>query len=131
MKRWVVSWSPAAVWAAFLFLLSSRPTLPVNMELGFDKVAHFGAYLILGALLAFGAERLRLSPKLTVLLGFSYGAIDEIHQSFVPGRFASVGDWVADALGTVAGVLLFLFFSHRRAAKATGRLSTNAESVST
>ena len=32
-----------------------------------------------------------------------YGIIDEIHQYFVPGRFASVLDWVADTLGGILG----------------------------
>jgi VanZ family protein len=131
VKRWVVSWGPAAVWAAFLFLLSSRPTLPVQMDNGLDKVAHFGAYLILGGLLTFGSERLHLSSWFAVLLGFSYGAIDEIHQSYVPGRYASVGDWIADALGTLAGVFLFLLFRRRRASRRHSRLGATAESMST
>jgi VanZ family protein len=29
--------------------------------------------------------------------------VDEIHQSFVPGRDANVWDWVADTLGALAG----------------------------
>lgn len=33
------------------------------------------------------------------------GAIDEIHQSFVPGRFSSIFDWFADLLGGVIGTL--------------------------
>lgn len=33
-----------------------------------------------------------------------YGLIDEIHQSFVPGRFCSVFDWLADTMGAGMGV---------------------------
>lgn len=32
-----------------------------------------------------------------------YGAIDEFHQYFVPGRYASVLDWVADVAGGLLG----------------------------
>jgi VanZ family protein len=32
-----------------------------------------------------------------------YGLSDEVHQSFIPGRDASVGDVVADALGALLG----------------------------
>ena len=32
-----------------------------------------------------------------------YGATDEFHQSFVPGRDSDVLDWVADTLGAALG----------------------------
>lgn len=32
-----------------------------------------------------------------------YGAIDEIHQSFVPGRNASFFDWLFDMIGATIG----------------------------
>lgn len=32
------------------------------------------------------------------------GAIDEIHQSFVPGRVSSVGDWVTDVCGACLAI---------------------------
>jgi VanZ family protein len=131
VRRGWVAWVPAAVWAAFLFYMSSRQTLPVDLDLGLDKVAHFAAYFVLGALLSFGTERLHLSPKLAVLLGFSYGIFDEIHQSLVPGRYPSVADWAADALGTLAGVFLFLFVSRRRASKRSARVGRTAEGIST
>ena len=37
------------------------------------------------------------------LLAVLYGLGDEVHQSFVPGRDASVGDVVADAAGALLG----------------------------
>jgi VanZ family protein len=106
----LLAWVPAATWAAFLFFLSSRDTLPVDLSGGLDKVAHFAAYLVLGFLLAFGASRTGLSLALAVFLGFAYGVFDELHQSTVPGRHADAGDWIADAAGTLAGVLLFVLF---------------------
>jgi VanZ family protein len=115
-------WVPAATWAAVLFFLSSRDTLPVDLGGGLDKVAHFGAYLVLGFLLAFGANRLSLPLWLAVVLGFAYGLLDELHQSTVPGRHADLGDWIADAAGTLAGVLLFvLVIRIRKTAPLKGR----------
>ena len=35
-----------------------------------------------------------------------YGALDEWHQSFVPGRFASLTDVTLDVAGTVLGIWL-------------------------
>jgi len=103
-------WLPAAAWAAILFHLSSRPTLPVELASGLDKLAHFGAYAVLGVLLAVAALP-RHPLYVPILLGFLYGAFDELHQSTVPGRRAEVGDWIADAAGTLVGVILFLYAS--------------------
>ena len=41
---------------------------------------------------------------MTILICMVYGAIDELHQIYIPGRYASVGDWIADVLG----VLIFV-----------------------
>jgi VanZ family protein len=49
-----------------------------------------------------------------VLLGVAYGASDELHQHFVPGRSVEFGDWVADSLGVCAGVFLQRFWGARR-----------------
>lgn len=103
----MVAWGPAAIWAAFLFLLSSNSTLPVDLSSGLDKVAHFGAYLVLGFLVALGADRLDLPLALAIVLGAGYGVLDEFHQSMVPGRTATVGDWLADLAGVAVGVLLY------------------------
>jgi len=35
------------------------------------------------------------------------GAADEWNQSFIPGREASVWDWLADEVGTVVAVVVY------------------------
>jgi VanZ family protein len=37
------------------------------------------------------------------LIATAYGAIDEFHQSFVPGRSSTVADGIADAAGAALG----------------------------
>ena len=127
MKVWVAAWGPAAAWAAFLFFLSSRESFGLDLTSGLDKVGHFGAYLVLGWLLARGAARLALSAWLPILIGAAYGITDELHQTLVPGRSASFGDFVADGLGSVAGVLLYFFFSRRRSARTSSAPATVLE----
>ncbi len=39
--------------------------------------------------------------------GLLWAVMDEIHQSFVPGRDCSLQDLAADAVGLAAGLLLF------------------------
>ncbi|MDZ7623473.1 MAG: VanZ family protein [Ignavibacteriaceae bacterium] len=49
----------------------------------------------------------------TIVICLFYGAVDELHQMLVPGRFAETWDWVADALGAFAGVLIVYFLINR------------------
>lgn len=46
---------------------------------------------------------------LAIIIGFLYGASDEFHQSFVPGRSASKWDLAADVLGVAtAQTIIFI-----------------------
>jgi VanZ family protein len=47
-----------------------------------------------------------------LVISFVYGASDELHQWFVPGRYATIGDLLADSLG--GGVGGFIFFKIKR-----------------
>jgi len=62
-----LAWLPALAWAALIFSLSAEPTLPAPEVPYFDKVAHFGAYAVLGACLAFAVHRSSLPPALAVV----------------------------------------------------------------
>ncbi len=115
MMGWVFGWGPAALWAAVLFLLSELQGLGGVLPSGADKFVHGGLYLILGLSLAWGKMRTGLGVPgvLLLLIGVGYGALDEWHQSFVPGRTVSMGDWVADSAGVMLGLVLFASFSSR------------------
>ena len=113
----LLAWVPAIAWAAAIYFLSSRPRLPGPALPGFDKVAHFAAYALLAWLLIFATERSRLPLALAVVLALLYGATDEIHQMFVPGRSPDVLDWFADAAGVAAATLVYV---RRRAAAGSG-----------
>jgi VanZ family protein len=41
-----------------------------------------------------------------IAVASGYGIVDELHQSFIPGRDAAVHDWIADSAGALAAVLL-------------------------
>lgn len=103
-------WAPVVAFMALIYLLSARETLPITVH-GWDKLAHVSAFGIFGALSlrAFngGIGRLALAPSaLAILLTLAYAAVDEMHQARVPGRVASLGDWVADAVGASLALLL-------------------------
>ncbi len=125
MSRAVLAWGPAVFWAAVLFFLSSLPDLPggglTDWVPAGDKLGHFVLYGVLGALLARGRGVGEGIPHAALILaGALYGASDEWHQSFVPGRQVSVLDWVADLCGVAAGYWTVLVLLRQRA-RATGR----------
>ena len=77
-----------------------------------DKVAHFVYYGTMALLLGHGVGRGWWGiPLLLVPL---IGAFDEWNQIYVPGRDASVWDWVADALGTMVVLYFYVRATARR-----------------
>jgi VanZ family protein len=103
------------IYAGLIFLLSSFPRLPEEFPLfiGYDKLAHFIEYYFFGILIC----RWLLNKKnylvrrhalfMTMLIGMCYGVSDEWHQSFIPGRVASIWDVLFDALGIAAAVFTY------------------------
>ena len=100
-------WLPALLWLAVVFTLTSIPNPHVPHVPGGDKAAHVIMYGVFGAAVAYGLGSRPLTAG-RLLAAFvataAVAALDEWHQRFVPGRSASIGDWVADLLG--AGIIL-------------------------
>ena len=110
LLRWVCWALTAAYWAG-IFVMTHLPPPVVRRIVPnvWDKLAHFVMYFLLAALLGAALvltfPRRRGIPLWVLVIGFAYGAIDELLQPFIR-RDASVLDWVADALGVWAAVLL-------------------------
>jgi VanZ family protein len=108
--RTALAFLPAALYAGVIFALSAQANplafLPPELLLQ-DKLLHLVEYAALGALLVPGLRLAGSMPRGALLgavaLASLYGATDELHQSFVPGRTADVLDWAADTLGAVLG----------------------------
>jgi VanZ family protein len=144
--RWVKLWWPAIAWAILISILSTGsfsaentgriiipalhwlfPSLPPAtlqfVHFLVRKSAHFVEYFILSLLLLRGIRAGRHEAHVrwavsAVLIVAAYAALDEFHQSFVPGRTAAVGDVVLDTCGGVAAQIivgiLILIGEHRR-----------------
>lgn len=116
-------WGPVALQMALIFAASSIPnlmSLPGDLS---DHTGHFIGYAILGALvvraLAQGAWS-RITPIVALAawgLAVAYGASDEWHQTFVPGRSATVDDWIADGLGAAAAIVAVVTVAATRRAR--------------
>ncbi|MDR2068736.1 MAG: VanZ family protein [Spirochaetaceae bacterium] len=98
---------------AVIWGLSSQSILPQPKGiLGLDKVQHIIAYLVLAGTVSLwffrgqGTSYRWRTLFLIFFITLAYGAIDELHQYFVPGRDCNVWDWLADSLGAMMGTAL-------------------------
>ena len=121
LARWLWRWGPALVLMAGIFLASSRNKASIPDFGAWDwpvkKSGHFLVYGLLGLAyfrgLAAGrpaAPRWRLA-LLAVGMVAAYGATDEVHQVFVPGRGAHATDVLIDSLGAAAALAAWLCLS--------------------
>ena len=113
-NKFFVYWLPILLYCLLIFIQSSYPSPDIGPHWPFkDKVLHFTAYALLGALFLRAFKTTRIKHHLKLIIMFSvlfsslYGISDEIHQSFVPYRTADVMDALADILGSAFGVYIF------------------------
>ncbi len=104
--RFIVYNGPALGFALLIFVMSSVPGYKLP-DIGFDfgdKIVHSLEFGLFGIFL-YRAFRYSLTFSrpylLTLFVGLPYAALDEIHQLFVPGRFSTIGDFTADAVGII------------------------------
>jgi|YNPNPStandDraft_1061719.scaffolds.fasta_scaffold48673_3 VanZ family protein len=112
-------WAMVAAWMAMIFFLSAQPHLP-DLAPGLPGVeeigGHLSAYGILAVLLwrALRGAGSRAPATWALLVTMVYGATDEFHQHFVPGRTATVEDLLVDLIGASLGLLLVSWWHLRR-----------------
>ena len=122
-KRFGFTWytTPAIAWTICIFIASSIPSyeMPAMTILAWDKVIHLGVYFVLAACVFTACSHAGAPITLrrhriaaTILSVAVYGALDEFHQYFVPGRSVDFFDWLADFSGAL--LFLFLFFVWKR-----------------
>ncbi|MGE5692433.1 MAG: VanZ family protein [Candidatus Zixiibacteriota bacterium] len=107
VKKPLSLYLPPLGYALLIFGLSSieSASLPSLRFAWSDKFIHLGEYGLFGFLFARLFVQLGWKhPYLwAALIASFYGATDEIHQFYVPGRTMEVYDWVADTLGGLLG----------------------------
>ena len=136
--NWLRYWWPALIWALVISIFSTglfksdntghviipmlRFFLPHASAETLDflhhiirKCGHLTEYFILSMLILRG---IRAGEKglylrwvlVTILIVACYAALDEYHQSFVPGRTAAVGDVLIDTTGGIAAQIVASLF---------------------
>ena len=128
----IIAWILVVAWAIFIFFMSANTSNDLNTGSSFisqvfqwlrdrqleligpdidlvSPAAHFCEYAIFGFFLAY-ALGLSLKPTfalvVAIVIGSCYGASDEIHQIFVPGRASDIMDWLVDTCGVTLGACI-------------------------
>jgi VanZ family protein len=134
-------WGPVAAWAALIFFASTswfsgshtesalRPFLVWlfpgatahridEIHAGIRKLGHFTEYAVFGWLIMRALRDARgwqlHHALLAIALAGTYAVSDELHQVFVPGRTAAIGDVLIDMLGAATAQLLIALAWLRR-----------------
>lgn len=106
---------PARLFLLFVALLvpvlSHQPSLKPPFELFpyQDKLFHMVEFGGLALAMVLNRDLFRRigGPWGMAVSGLLWAVLDEVHQSYVPGRDSSLQDLAADAVGLAAGILLF------------------------
>jgi VanZ family protein len=114
-------WFPLVLYSVMIFCVSSWPGAHTYRRIfHYDKILHIIEYIPFGF---FGGRALHKSffpirfkaVGLGVLvMALLYGLSDEWHQSFVPGRSASIYDVAADLIGALGGCYLYFWIHNKR-----------------
>ena len=141
-RTFVWYWMPVIAWISLIFvastdLMSGQQTSrfigpflhwlmpdisPANIaavQFAVRKAAHVSEYAVLAILvlrgLVAGGERRRWQVWLVVAIAASCASLDEFHQSFVASRTGSPRDVAIDISGALAGLLLYVWATRRKA----------------
>lgn len=112
----------AAILVVVLFWGGSQPFAVGLFPAPYDKLAHSVYFATLAVLLWFGAGG--RWPVLLFLVVSAIGGLDEIHQSFLPGRMADVYDFLTDAVA--AGLVITFLEKNKLALGALQRRMSKA-----
>ena len=106
----------AVLIAAEIFLFSSISGfgLPEEGGLKVSIIYHFSVFFLLNffLLISFnGNKSIKFRYLVAALiLSFIYAVLDEIHQLFVPFRYADFGDIMIDNIGIFLSTLIYLYY---------------------
>jgi VanZ family protein len=107
-------WLPSLTIMVIIFFVSSRPSTDLPnfgaLEAVFEIGGHMLGYGLLALSLSYAAGNHHIkSLGVAGVLAFLYSISDEMHQSFVPGRDASLFDVGIDLIGIFLGLSTMWF----------------------
>ncbi|MBI2845644.1 MAG: VanZ family protein [Chloroflexi bacterium] len=118
-KTILTRWVPVGAWMALIFVVSSQPELPGPPNPLLSTFGHFFEYGVLALLLlraVYQSGRVDVGSAVlwAIAIVALYAASDELHQAFVPGRTADIGDIAWDLSGAGVAILAWIWLSRLR-----------------
>jgi len=113
-EKLTLYWLPVVLWGAIIFTFSANPTTSTSeihwQDFVIKKTLHilfFGALatLLYRALRESGVGKVR-AGYIAIIVTALYGASDEIHQSFTPGRMPRAYDVIFDTIGAILSIFV-------------------------
>lgn len=95
----------ATIFMAMYFWGNDQPEAAGLIPTPWDKLAHLLWYAVLSSLLLFAIGH-RVWTWVLVAILLLLAGLDEWHQFVLQGRSPDINDWIADALGVLAGVAI-------------------------
>jgi len=99
-----VYWVVASLFVILLFWGGRQPFAGRLFVSPYSEIAHFSAYAFLGIIFWMGTGEKR--PVLVIILVSSIAALDELQQTVIPFRTASVGDFLIDVVAVCITIFL-------------------------
>jgi len=117
-NNFVKYWLPFFLWAGFIYYLSDQQSLKSSLEPMWDmilrKIAHLTEFAVLTFLLSRLVSLYNIEGKkfwfIVLSLALFYSVYDEVHQSYVQGRYGTVRDMIIDFNGAFLGVIVWNFY---------------------
>ena len=109
-----VIWMVAIFWESSIGDYSAVPGVSEDSNDILSSMVHVSSYMMLAFLFIKSFIVSGVNRNKSIIYGFvlvlAYGATDEWHQSFVPGREMHFGDWLLDAIGAL---VTFSYFKYK------------------
>jgi VanZ family protein len=107
-----------AAWMGAITYWSGQASLPIDqaqvvevLQGSEHGLAHLVAFSLLGLLAYWALEGVPRAARLAVVLTAVFGATDEWHQAFTPGRHADVEDVVLDTVAAAVAIVVWRLLS--------------------
>jgi VanZ family protein len=121
LKKVIKRWIPLLVWVVIIFglpFVSHLSAKDVDLPIHYDKVVHFVEYAVFAVLfyrgMSYYDSRVKpVSVLVVIISSIGVGAIDELHQSFMPARHPSLMDLTADIAGIITGTFVAMVLHSR------------------
>lgn len=137
MKKFLKLWLPVLVWMGVIFVGSSIGNVPrVGGKITdglVHRIAHLAEFAVLGALLVRatgdGKSIAKREVIITLIIIALYGASDEFHQRFTPGRSSEGLSVLFDIVGGAVGLWVYRQWKQRASKVRPGTASGEPRSL--